>query len=145
MIPIPQLRLEAARNLGLTAPFRVKTGRDFTGTVADYSDLAPREQLSLTDEMLKIIRQSPEEFTAAQVQLAKGQTRAYTSIVPGIDDKTAFQAALEGAKEGLVNVSSGIAQVAAPLNSTLTRVAVIGGIALAGYLIFTYAPKPRKT
>jgi hypothetical protein len=97
---IPALRIEAARNLGITPVFTAATGRQFTGSVSDYSDLTADQQTALTDEMLKLIRSTPSSFTPAQVSVAAAQTRPLAQPTAA-EQVTSWQAAGQGASEGL--------------------------------------------
>lgn len=140
---IASLRVEAARNTGVTVSFFQRFGRDFNGSVADYSELTVAQQAALTDEMEAIIRANPDRFTPQQVAVANSHGgKKFTDIVKGVEDKTVIQAALEGAGEGLSNVGKNLNVVASTTNSLLTKTLWIAGIGAALYLIVTYAPKP---
>lgn len=120
------LRLVAARNLGLTAAFEAAGGRSFTGTRADYADLNAIQQETLTDEMLRLIREDPERFTSQQVAVAASQTRPFSQPT-ALEQQSYASAAAQGAAEG--------ARAAATFAQDLiTGAAATGGTVLSNVL-----------
>lgn len=154
---IPTLRLVAARDLGLTAAFEGRTSKSFTGSRADYALLTAPEQEALTDRMLQLIRDNPDQFTAQQVAVANAQTRPFAQPT-ALEQKSLVTAAAEGAAQGAANAANfaqdliaGASSTAGKalsnilggtLSGTLTKLAlvVVGGAVL--YIVITRGIKP---
>lgn len=110
------LRLTAARNLGITAGFRVATRRDFTGSILDFQQLSTEQKQAVSAEMYRLIRERPQDYPAAVVTTAQAGSFADFKNVP--EPLSPGAAALVGAGEGLVNL---------PQNIGLAGAAVVRG------------------
>lgn len=132
---VPTLRVTAARNLGIVATFETQIGRAFTGSVADYRDLNADQQRALTDEMLRVIRANPDQFTQQQLGVANAQTRPFSQPT-ALEQQTALDAAAAGAAEGAANAAGFVQNLLVAASSTGGK--VLGnllGDSLGGILI----------
>lgn len=158
-VDVVTLRLAAARNLGITASFEAQTSRSFTGTRADYAELTPPQQEALTDEMLRLIRESPDQFTSQQVAVASAQTRPFSQPT-AIEQQSLVTAAAQGAAQGAVNAAhfaqdliTGAAStggtalsslLGGSLSGVLTKLAIVAAVVGVIYLGITQGPKLAK-
>lgn len=137
---ITPLRLEAARNAGVTAAFTRRTGRQFTGASSDYVDLTQAEQFKVNDEMARLVKASPSQFPAEVVKRI-GKLDVIVPPTPGV-----LESLKDGAIEGLTNYPKTIGSVVnkaftaatggQTLGSTLNRTLLIaGGVALLYLLV----------
>lgn len=136
---ISPLRLVAARNAGVTAAFTARTGRQFTGSVADYGDLTQPEQFRVNDEMARLVKATPGEFPPEVVQRIGG----LDVVIP--PPPSVLDGIREGALEGLVNFPKTVGTVVGStftaatggqtIGSTLNRALLIGGGVLLLYLL----------
>jgi len=137
---IAPLRLEAARNAGVTVAFTRRTGRQFTGASSDYVELTQAEQFRVNDEMARLVKATPSEFPAEVVKRI-GKLDVVVPPQPGV-----IESLKAGAIEGLTNYPKTLGSVVnkaftaatggQTLGSTLNRTLLIaGGVALLYLLV----------
>ncbi len=140
-IDLTSLRLEAARNAGVTAAFTKRTGRQFTGSIADYGALTQREQLDVSAAMARIVKARPADFQPAVVK-GLGNLDAPMPEVPGV-----LESLRQGAVEGLTNYPKTIGSVVnkaftaatggQTIGSTLNRAMLLAAGAVVLYLVIS--------
>lgn len=108
-IDLTAVRLEAARNTGITVEFQRDMHRAFTGSIADYQDLTQDQQLRLAAEMQKILKAAPPAVAAADNATVQGAIARLGSPPPPPPPSTAVLLA-EGAIEGLTSIPANIAK-----------------------------------